>query len=89
MQKPNILLYWYLYQIVLKMRKIIKTIQDTVSFTVIEYALQLDPNRNSTEQLVTFLLKKLFSLKSFKKVSVIIGYVSNSKIVIKFIKFKK
>lgn len=71
------------------MRKIIKTIQDTVNFTVIEYALQLDPNRNSTEQLVIFLFKKLLTLKSLKRVTLVIGYISNSKIIIKLFKFKK
>ncbi len=71
------------------MRKIIKSIRDTLEFTVYEYIVDLDPNRNSTEQLVTFLIKKLFTPKFLFKVKIVLIYIFKSKIIIKVIKLKK
>ncbi len=66
------------------MKVFIKNIRKTIHSIVIEYSIQIDPNRNSTEQLFTFLIKKLLTSKVFNNIKSINVRLSEGKIIIKF-----
>lgn len=66
------------------MKIFLKNIQKTIHSVVLEYAFELDPTRNSTEQLVTFVLKKLLTSKAIKNIKSVTLSLSDGKIIIKF-----
>lgn len=66
------------------MKVFLKNIQKRIHSVVLEYSVELDPNRNSTEQLVTFLLKKLLTSKAVKNIKSVTIRLSDGKIIIKF-----
>ncbi len=66
------------------MKVFLKNIQNKINTIVFEYSVELDPNRNSTEQLVTFFIKKLLTSKALKNIKSVNFRLSDGKIIIKF-----
>ncbi len=65
------------------MKLFLKNIQKTIHSVVLEYSVELDPNRSPTEQLVTFFIKKAFNSKTFKNIKSVTIRLSDGKIIIK------
>lgn len=66
------------------MKLFLKNIQKTIHSVVLEYSVDLDPNKTSTEQLLTFLIKKLLTSKAVKNIKSVTVRLSDGKIIIKF-----
>lgn len=66
------------------MKVFFKNIQNKINTIVYEYSIELDPNRNSTEQLVTFFIKKVLNSKTFKNIKSVTIRLSDGKIIIEF-----
>ncbi len=66
------------------MKIFLKNIQNKIHSIIYEYSIELDPNRNSTEQLVTFFIKKVLNSKAFKNIKSVTIRLSDGKIIIKF-----